>query len=1085
MIKARAIVLAALALLSARNLAQAAVTPLMRYPTISSNSVAFVARGDLWSVARDGGRARLVARGGMISAPRFSPDGRWIAFSERRGGGQDVYVVSAAGGTPHRLTFDARARLEDNLVVGWTPDGSRLAFLSGRGAWASRIVRAFTVPVDGGLPEILPLGEAGLLSFASDGGAIAFTRTFTAFDARKRYVGGRAPDIFTYDLSSHRLTQITDWKGADTAPMWAGRRIYFLSDRGQGFRANLWCYDLDTHASRQVTRFEDYDVDWPSPGPGRIAFQQGGHLWALDLPSEHLHEIKVDVPDDGEATTKRLVDVSRQARASDVSGTMDYTVSPKGDAAAFSAHGDIFSVAATGGVSDLTGTPAVDDEHPSWSPDGRMIAYVTEADGAQQVAVRPAGGGAEKRLTHFVNGVFYAPVWSSDGASLAVADAEHGLWWVHRSGAPPRLVARDDAAEIRDAAFSADGRWLAYSTSRPTGVRALHLQELETARDTVVSSPMESDRLPAFSPDGRTLYFVSQRHELPFTSDRGDEAAVSTLKSDGVYAAALTRPEAGSGTSAPRGVDLDGLMSRAIALPVVPTRIVSLETRGREVIYEARPPALIDGELPGETSALHVLDPAAGHDRTLLTDFESHALSADGARVLFRRGRGWRILELATGGESALDILGLEAQVDPRAEWTEVFERAWRLDRDLFFSRTMNGDDWIRVHDAYARLLPRLGSRDDLLYLLRELQGELATSHAFVGGLDAQDPSPPMRTPRLGADLTLDVASGRYRIARLYVGDATRERFRSPMGAPGSGVATGDYLLAVNGRELKAPTDPDSLLAGAEGDLTLSLAARLDGPRRDVRVHPLENDLQIRQHDWIESNRERVSELSGGRVGYIFVADFNALGSEDLLRQLQPQLDKEGLVIDIRWNTGGFTSQAVLNLLKRVHAGVFVNREGALNPLPLFVAPRAMATIANAGTASDGDQFAYFFQALGLGPVIGQRTWGGVQGIKGPWPFMDGSTITVPKDSLASTNGHWLIENEGVRPSTAVDPAPDETVTGRDRLLEAAVAAVLERIPKYGAPALRPPPSLPAYPPGGDVPGAGHGRILRGELFGE
>ena len=515
----------------------------MRYPTSSPTQLAFVARGDLWIAPREGGRAhRVVQSEGHISAPRFSPDGRFIAYTDRRHGAQDVYVVPASGGKPRRLTFDARPRPEDNLVSGWTPDGRRIVFLSDRNAWALQVLQAFTVPLTGGLAERLPLQQSGLVSFAPDGHTIAYTQTFTNFAARKRYLGGQAQDVFTYDLTSRRLKRITEWKGTDTAPMWAGRRIYFLSDRGVGFRANLWCYDLDTQTSHQVTRLADYDIDWPSLGAGRITFQQGGRLWAVDLPSERLHEIIVDVPDDGARTAPRSVPVGGEARAKDVTRAVDYALSPSGDAALVSAHGDIFSVATEGGVvRDLTSSPSVDEEHPSWSPDGRSLAYVTEADGAQQVAVRPRGEGSERRLTRFATGVLYTPVWSPDGASLAVANAEHELWWVHATGAPPRLVARDAAAEIRDAAFSADGRWLAYSTQRPTGMRALHLQELATGCDTVVSSSMESDRLPAFSPDGRTLYFVSERNELPFTSDRGDEATLSTLKSDGVYSVSLTR----------------------------------------------------------------------------------------------------------------------------------------------------------------------------------------------------------------------------------------------------------------------------------------------------------------------------------------------------------------------------------------------------------------------------------------------------------------------------------------------------------------------------------------------------------------
>lgn len=1043
---------------------------LARSPSASATAIAFVARGDLWIAARDGGPARrLVRSAGHVVAERFSPDGRWIAYTERAHGGQDVYAIPAAGGVPRRLTFDALPQSEDNLAVAWTPDSRRIVFLSDRTAWADKVSQAFSVPVEGGEIRAMPLDQSGLLSFSADGRSIAYTRTFTGFASRKRYTGGRAEDIYTYDLTQHHLTRVTDWKGTDTAPLWWGRRIYFLSDRGPGFRMNLWCYDLDAHTFHPVTRFADYDVDWPALGPDRIVFQRGGKLWAVDLPGERLHEITVEVPDDGARTAPRILDVSREARRSDVTGTVDYALSPDGTLAILAAHGDLFSVELPTGVArNLTATPAVDEDHPALSPDGRTLAYITEADGAQQVAVRPLQGGPARQLTHFASAVLYTPLFCPDGRWLAVASAEHELWLLDLQGGAPRRVNLDPAAEIRDAAFSGDGRWLAYSTVRATGLSALHVHGVLSGEDRMVSSALESDRLPAFAPDGHALYFVSTRHELPFTTDRGDEASLSTLESDGLYAVPFD------------GARLDGLMSRAIALPVPPGRIVSLEAHGADLIYETRPPALINGELPGTVAALHALSMPSGMDRVLVSDLDLHVLSADARHVLWVRNRAWRLVDLVSGRDQAITLPGLALTEDPRAQWQEMLEHAWRLDRDLFFSRAMNGSRWDEVHEAYARLLPGLGSRDDFLYVLSQLQGELATSHAFIGGLDADDASPPVRTPRLGADLALDTARGRYRITRIYAGDPTRARFRSPLNAPSLGgspapAQAGEYLLAINGRELKAPADPDSLLLGVSGDVELTLAPRPESLRRTLKVTPVADDRDLRQYAWVEANRERVERLSAGRVGYLFLSDFEAAGSEDLFRQLQGQLDKDGLVIDVRWNQGGFTSQAVLNLLKRVRASGFVNREGAVTPLPLLAAPRAMAAVVNAQTASDGDQFAYFFRAFGLGPIVGERTWGGVQGIKGPWPLMDGTRITIPKDSLASPDGHWLIENAGVEPDIPVAREPDEQVRGSDRQLEAAVQAVLQQLKDHPPAPLRAPAPLPAYPPAGDVPGARFG----------
>ena len=1046
----------------------------MRFPSSSVSELAFVAHGDLWTAPRDGGTAqRIVKSAGHIDAARFSPDGHWIAYTERAHGGQDVFVVAPNGGMPRRLTFDAQVSASANLVIGWTPDSRKVLFLSDRKAIDVKQLQAFSVSIDGGMAQQLPLAQSGSLAYAPDGHSIAYTPTFTDLSSRKRYIGGQAEDIFLYDPVSHKQSRITDWKGTDTAPMWSGRRIYFLSDRGPGFRLNLWRYDLDTSVTTQVTHFADFDIDSPAMTAGRITFQQGGKLWAIDLPDEVLTQIRVEMRDDGARTAPRTIAAAREVRAKDVTGAPDYAIAFDGNAAFFDAHGDLFRVPLDGGtVQALTATPGTDEDHPATSPDGTLVAYITEDASAQQVAVRPAAGGVERRLTTFATGVFYTPIFSPGGHSLIVPSAEHDLWLIPLTGGTPQLIAHDPIAEIRDATFSVDGRWLAYSTTRATGQKALHLRENASGRDVVISSNLESDRLPAFSSDGKTLFFVSQRHERPFTSDRDDEATLSTLNSDGIYGVSLANAAS----------DPEAIMRGAVALPVPAGRIVSLQVRKGTLFYEARPPDLLSGEDPDQAATLDAFEIGSGHTRVVLRGFDNAIVAADGRTVLSQHDGTWRVSYVdARDDGHMVELAALMVTVDPRAEWREMFEHVWRLDRDLFFSRVMNGSDWQAVHDAYAKLVPLIGSRDDMIYLLRQLQGEIATSHAFIDGLDADDTGPPSATSMLGADLEVDERSGRYRIAHVYAGDPTRPRFRSPLNAPaldgpGVQIKAGEYILAIDGVDLRAPTDPDSLLAGKSGTNALTIANEPRNPGHEVRITPVSNDLDLRQHDWVETNRARVDKLSGGRIGYIFVADFNAKGSEDLVRQLQPQLDKDGLIIDVRWNRGGYTSQAVLNILRRVRAGTFVNREGAVTPLPMFVTPRAMAVVTSAETASDGDQFSYFFRAFGLGPVIGQRTWGGVQGIKGDIPLIDGIEITIPKDSLASTDGHWLIENTGVVPDIVVDPAPDEVLTGRDRQLETAVRVVMAKLVALPPSVPKAPPALPAYPPPGNVPGAAFGK---------
>ncbi len=1065
----------------ARARASDPAAPFMRYPTASDRQVAFVAHGELWTAPLSGGTAsRLTHDPGDVFFPRFSPDGRWIAFTARRAGGSDIYVMPAAGGQERRLTFRASRSVGDAEIVAWLPDSSGIVFLSSGQSPSSKIVRAFCVPVGGGWPQPLPLDHAGLLSFGPGGHVIVYNRIFRNAALPKRYLGGQHETLATYDFDIRRLTPITDWKGTDTAPMWFRRTIYFLSDRGPGFRANIWAYDTVSKSVRPVTHFGDFDVDAPSLGGRSIVFQQGGGLYALDLPKETLRQLAVAVPDDGARTAPRTVPAAAAARLVDPMHGIDDALSPDGAELAVSAWGDLFGLRADGTWRNLTATPGADEDHPSWSPDGRQIAFETDAGGEQQLAVRPVAGGAERVLTHFPSGVLYTPVWSPDGTRLLVPTAAHELWLVPAGGGPARRIAQDAAAEIRDGVFSPDGQWVAYSTLRSSRQRAIHLQSLASGQDTVVSSPMESDRLPCFSANGRVLFFVSQRHEQPLVSDRDEESIIATLNSDGLYAATLDPADPSPlapprpGAPAPLHAELPGLMARAVALPVEPSVIASLEVRGDRLFYETRPPQLIDGDLPGQVGRLHVLELATGSDRVIASGLDGHSLAAGGGAVAIRRDGAWRIAGTGPdpGPEARLDADGLRVRVDPRSAWQEMFRAAWRLDRDVFFSRAMNGTDWAAVRDAYAALLPRVGSEEDFLYLLGQMQGELASSHTFLlpgPGLDAR---PPVRTGLLGVDYALDAASGRYRLGRILTGDNSRAPFRSPLTEPGLGLHDGDWLLAVNGRELRAPDTPDALLAGSARQASITVASALHGARRTLQVAPLEDETTLRGVDRTACNRARVDRLSNGRVGYVALGDFVGTGWGEFVRQFYPQAGRDALIIDVRWNHGGFTSQAVLAVLRRSLAGVFVNRERAVSPLPVTVPPRDMVTLLNWGSGSDGDQFPYYFRQYGLGPLVGTRSWGGVQGINAPWQLMDGTALTIPKDALAAPAGRWIIENTGVAPDTVVDDRPDEGVTGGDVQLDTAVRVALARLPAHRPEQGMAPPELPAYPAAGDVPGA-------------
>ncbi|NKF21174.1 S41 family peptidase [Solimonas marina] len=1092
---------------------------LMRFPTLHGQQLVFEAHGNLWQVDRTGGVARrLTTEAGYEVMPRFSPDGKWIAFTGQYQGNRDVYVMPAGGGTARRLTFhsdvvpDAPLRWgPNNMVLGWTPDSKNVVFLSRAEAWNSWYGKLFSVPLTGGLPTALPLDRGGLMSYSPDGKQIAYNRIFRNFRTWKRYDGGLAQDVYTYDFASKQLTRITDWKGTDTAPMWYGHTIYFLSDRDANRRENIWAYDLDTKQYREVTHFSDYDVDFPSIGIGAgadgIAFQQGGHLYVLDLPSEKLHELSVAVPDDGLQTSPRYVDAADTIRYTDVAQQPDFDLSSNGKRLLLSARGDLFSVPAEhGNTRNLTETSNADEDHPAWSPDGSELAYTTDVDGEQQIAVRPSGGGAEKILTHFKRGYAYQPLWSPDGKHLAFSDNEHRLWVMDVDAGAPKQIAQDQIQEMHDYSWSPDGRWLAYSLTGANQVRSIWLYNLTSGKATRVSDARDNDFAPVFDPKGRWLYFVSTRHELPTFSE--SEFNIATLKSTGIYVATLKadapspfaprsdearypsdddkkdkgKDDGGDehwkpGASKPIDVDLDGLMQRAVPMPIAPNDITELEVRGDLVYYMTSPSQTIDGPLPGEDSALHIYDMHKRKDATLTEGLDGFHVAADDSKLLYVKHDEFYIVDAkpnpdkdqGKSDDKPVDLSHMRTRVDPRAEWREMFASAWRLERDFFFNPKMNGVDWNAVRASYEKLLPLVGSREDLNYVIGEVQGELGNSHTYVGGGDDNDTRPHVGTAMLGADLELDAASGRYRIAKIYHGDNTRERYRAPLTAPGIKVKEGDYLLAIDDHELKAPTDPYSLLVNkADGTVKLTLASSVNGKRHDVVVKPVNNELALREQAWIDHNRETVDRLSGGKIGYIYLSDMEALGMEQFIRQFYSQLDKQALIVDDRWNGGGFIDQIVLERLRRILVGMSTNRERATMSIPEQLINGPKVCLINHYSASDGDIFPYYFRKYGLGKLIGTRTWGGVRGIRGSWTLLDGGYITVPEASLYGLDSNWVIENHGVDPDIEVEDAPGPMLAGHDPQLETAVNVLLDELKQHPVSVPQPPPLLPAYPPAGE-----------------
>ena len=1119
-------------------LAASAQAALPRFPQPYGDRIVFVADGNVWSVPRDGGTAeRLTSASGQDMFPRVSPDGRWIAYTEATRAGTDIWVIPAGGGEARRLTYEPTTEFgtggrhgPDSMVVTWTPDSRAVVYLTKKNQWNDWIQEMYAVPVEGGQSHPLPIdSQVGLATYGPDGHSIAYNRIFRNFRTWKRYNGGLAQQVYTFDFDTKKLTQVTDWSGTNTSPMWYGRKIYYLSDQDANRRANIWVKDLDSGQTREVTHFTDFDIDFPALGSDAIAFQQGGKLWRLDLRDESLHEVQVGFPDDEIRLRPHVEEVKDEVRDTDPAGQVDYALAPNGKRTLFSARGDLFSVPTEhGGTRDLTGTPGIDEDHPAWSPDGRTIAYTTDVGGGQQVAVRPAEGGAERVLTHFTTGYFYGPMFSPDGKTLAFSDGEHRLWLLSVGGGEPRQVAQDKVREIHDQAFSPDGRWLAFSMAANNRSRNqdLYLYEIGAGRLTKVSDGGAQDNSPVFSADGKYIYFISNRHENTVPSDVEFDFAL--IKSNGVYAIPLAastaspdaprsdeadsgpdkdvkpkepdvsagdhkadeadkdhrKGKAGEpkpqplGAHAPIRVDLDGMMSRAVALPIDPANVAQIDARGDRIYYLTQPIADLSGPLKGEKSALHFYDVKTRKDSTVTDDVDSYSLSADGERVLVKHDADYTVLDTKSDAmkdeetKKKLDLGHMRLLADPRAEWAEMFENGWRLERDMFFSPVMNGQDWRAVHDKYVRLLPELGSREDLNYLLGQVLGEISNSHTYVGGGDDGDNTPKHANALLGADYALDPASGRYRITRIYPGDDTRDEYRSPLAQPGLDVRVGDYVLAVDGIEVRAPQTVDSALQLADADtpIDLSVASSPEGARRHLLVRPVSSELSLHEAAQIARNRETVDRLSGGKVGYVYMSDMSRLGLQQFVRQFYAQLNKQALIMDDRWNGGGFIAPFALERLRRELVTLDVNREGSVSTEPQEVLSGPKVALLNHWSASDGDIFPDLFKRYHLGPLVGTRSWGGVRGIRGNWKMMDGGYVTIPEEADFGLDSTWLVENHGVDPDYTVEDEPADLLAGRDAQLETAVGLMLKALQGRPGGLPPPPPLIPAYPQSGIVP---------------
>ena len=1058
---------------------------MFRYPDVSATQIAFVYAGDIWVAPKAGGTAqRLTTPPGEESFPRFSPDGTKIAYSANYDGNTDLYVIPVGGGTPTRVTHHPMG----DRLVDWYPDGRSLLVATSMASGRQRYSQFYRVPATGGLPEPLavPYGEFGAIS--PDGRQIAYMPMSQDFRTWKRYRGGWAPDIWLFDLTTFASQNLTQNDADDAQPMWHGRTLYFMSDRDVAQRHNIWKWDPDTRQTTEITHLTDYDITFPAAGPNDIVFQAGGRLYLLDLTTEQTREVQVSVVTDLTALRPHTVRTD--------SLIQNATISPGGHRAIFEARGDLFSLPAQyGPVQNLTQSNGVAERFPAWSPDGSQLAYWSDRSGEYELYVRPTLGGAERKLTSYGVGFRYQLYWSPDGRKIAFIDQTMTIRiYDMTSGQTARV---DQAMFWYEGnlqgfrpSWSADSRWLAYERDNLQRTSAIYLYDTRNAQSTQVTSGYYVDTSPVFDPDGKYLYFLSNRTFNPIYSDIDNSWVYPNTTN--IVAVSLRRDV--PSPLAPR-IDLDSARAdsaRAGATPAGGATPPARPGRGGAARPDSAaahpatpaPPAPVEIDTAGFERRITVLPPAAGNytdlravsgkvifrrlrlagvpsgprpimyydlkereEKTILADADGLELSADGKKLLVANSGSYAIIDVKADAkfEHPLRTAEMEMSLDPRAEWRQIFADVWRLQRDYFYDRNMHGVDWNAMRDRYGRLIEDCVTRFDVNFVIGELISELNSSHTYRGGGD-EETAPRRNVGLLGVDWSLE--NGAYRIARIIDGAPWDNEVRSPLARPGVNAHQGDYVLAVNGVPMDTSMDPWAAFGGLAGravELTVNDRPTTDGARRVV-VETLRDETRLRHLAWIESNRRRVDSASGGRVGYIYVPSTGVDGQTELERQWAAQFMKDALIVDERFNSGGQIPDRFIELLNRPPLAFWAVRDGHdwMWPPAAHFGPKVM--LINGWSGSGGDAFPYYFREAHLGPLIGTRTWGGLIGISGVPGLVDGGNVTVPTFRQYSPTGEWFPEGYGVEPDINVVDDPTQLARGTDPQLERGIQEAMRLI---------------------------------------
>lgn len=1025
---------------------------LLRFPATNGSEVVFSFAGDLYKAPLSGGEAqRLTSHIGYEMFARFSPDGRSIAFTGQYDGNTEVYLIPAAGGEPQRLTYTATNSRDDlgdrmgpnNIVMTWSPDGKNIVY-------RNRISNSFsgklwTIAKNGGMSEAIPLPEGGFCSYSPDGKKLAYNRVMREFRNWKYYRGGMADDIWIYDPSAKKIENITNNIAQDIIPMWIGDEIYFISDRDRTM--NIFVYNTQTKQTEKVTDYTDYDVKFPSSNGQIIVYEHGGYLYKLDPKTRKSEKISITLASDNIYARKEMKKVADNLNAADLS--------PDGHRLAVTARGEVFDVPADKGVTrNITRTPGANERDAVWSPNGKYIAYISDRTGETEILLQPAEGGNPIQLTKNNDTYIRQVLWSPDSKKIIYTDRKNRIVEVDIASKNKRTVRQNPEGEFYSVNYSPDSQWITYTKSGKNNMSVVYVYNLSSDKEYPVTEKWYSSSSPVFSSDGKYLIFSSERDFNPIYSQTEWNHAYNRM--DGIYMVMLANKtpspflQKDETVSVEQSVaqptvttentiqiDPEGLPSRLIKLPLSAGNYYNFYSDGKKVWYS-------NGR---DTKAFDL----AEQKEETVAEKASMSITANNKKALFFKENNLYICDFPCNKASldkAVNLNDMIAPIDYPQEWAQIFDETWRAFRDGFYLENMHGANWKAIKEKYAVLVPYAKTRLDLNYIIGEMIAELACGHAYVNPGEIKGPE---RIPMglLGAELSRD-KSGFYRIDKILPGAVYSESLRSPLTEPGMEVKEGDYITAVDGVSTAGVDNIYSLLAGKANvltELSVNSTASANGAHKVV-ISPIDNEYPLYHYNWVQNNIKKVEKATNGRVGYVYIPDMGPEGLNEFARYFYPQLDKEALIIDDRANGGGNVSPMIIERLLRDPYRLTMSRTSTkVNTIPdaTLVGPKVL--LINKYSASDGDLFPWSFKATKIGKVIGTRTWGGIIGISGSLPYMDGTDVRVPFfTNYDAKTGQWIVENHGVDPDILIDNDPIKEQMGEDQQLNKAIEVILEEL---------------------------------------